>query len=273
MSVGKDYYMRDAKIYFVTHPMKEPPYRSDLPGTRICIPWNTTTAHRRKCIKRHGCYLKDGKRTESDLYFWGEYEAPSDCIITGWSRPKAIHDVLHPVRGTTPVLTNAQNTDPYVFGEHFKNICCGITNRKYQRGDIIIFGCTDDRSFWFDTVLVIDGPVPINYLRNHTQYFKASIEPLNEAYKHAGILDKDGNIKKKDFFFKGQSHLENNNLFSFVPCKLEASSALDELPCLDLKKFGTTNHCAITYSDKRWEMIREAVEDKDWCFGVYIEKV
>ena len=273
MSVGEDYQMREPKIYFVTHPMKEPPYKSAPAGTRISIPWNTTTKHRRKCIKRHGCYLKDGNRIESDLYFWGEYEAPSDCVLTGWSCPKAIHDVLHPVRGTAPVLTNAQNTDPYVFGEHFKNICCGIRNRKYQHGDVVIFGCTDNKSFWFDTVLVIDKPVPINYLRTHTQYYKASIEPLNEAYKHAGILDKDGNIKKKDFFFKGQSHLEKNKLYSFVPCKLEASPQLKDIPCLDLKKFGTTNHRAVTYTKERWKMICEAVEKRKWQFGVYIEKV
>ncbi len=175
MSVGEDYHMREPKIYFVTHPMKEPPYKSAPAGTRISIPWNTTTKHRRKCIKRHGCYLKDGNRIESDLYFWGEYEA--------------------------------------------------------------------------------------------------SIEPLNEAYKHAGILDKDGNIKKKDFFFKGQSHLENNNLYSFVPCKLDASPQLKDIPCLDLKKFGTTNHRAVTYTKERWNMICKAVEKRKWQFGVYIEKV
>jgi hypothetical protein len=261
--------MKKPRIFFVSHPHNEPGYRASNPGARISVAWNTTTKHHRKLIKRYGQYLKNGVLSEADLYFWGEYEAPSDCVLMNQkAAPKAIHDVLHPVRGSVPVLTNAQNTDPYVFGEHFKNICCGIKNKKYQNGDVIIFGHRNGDAFMFDTVLVVDRKAPINHLRTRTQYYKVSIEPLNQAYKTAN--KPKGPV---EYYYKGTSFLEDQKVFSFIPCTLDFPTN-KSMPSLNLVRFGSTAHAAaVTFTEERWRMILNAVISLGWEIGTYIEKV
>ena len=242
--------------------MNEPRCGRAITGSRITIPWNTTKHHRRKFMKRHGRYLDSFHLTEDDLYFWGEYEAHSDCLIINKGKaPMAVHDVLHPVRGSVPVLSNALNTDPYVFGEYFKNICCGIPKRKkeeefYKHGDVIIFGNRKKGLFFFDTVFVVDRRITINYYLNKTQYYKVSIEPYN--------LVRENEVK---YYYQGVSYIENSEFYSFVPCSLEYTNK--ELPYVDPKVFGSHRK----RTNDNWQKILDAVKAAGWKIGVHIDKI
>lgn len=245
--------------------MNEPRYGWAKNGYRYPIRWLITNSHHRKFMMRKGEYLDGDKIINVDLYFWGEYEAHSDCEIKDLnSTPQAVHDVLHPVRGTTPLLTNAKNTDPYVFGNHFKNICCGIPKEKkekenkkeYKKGDVVLFGYKEDDFFYFDTVFVVDKKVDIDYSRTTTQYYKASIEPYN--------MDRKEPVK---YYYQGVSYSENKECFSFVPCSLDYTTK--NLPCVNYKDFMA--HREI--NQKRWKIILEAVKKAGWHRGIYFDKI
>lgn len=258
-----------AKLYFVVHPVKEPPYGRAKRGERIPVRWNIRKPHRRKYMKRHGRYLDGNHLTENDLYFWGEYEAHSDCVLFDEvNAPKAVHDVLYPVRGTDPIPKNALNTDPYVFGNHFKNICCGIRKKnQYSPGDIIVFGRIIDVFFEFDTVFVVEKEVEIDPLRNTTQYYKACIEPLlNQG-------------KSVSYYYQGLPYSNIDHPFSFVPCTLNYSQK--DRPKLKLATFGSNVYMqgfqakaqTVEFDPKLWPIILKAVKTAGWKIGVHIDKI
>lgn len=243
--------------------MDEPRYGWAEIGERIPVRWTIRKPHRRKFMKRHGRYLDGDNLTEDDLYFWGEYEAHSDCVfVNKENAPKAVHDVLHPVRGSVPVLSNALNTDPYVFGNHFKNICCGIPKggdeekEVYKHGDVIIFGNRKKGLFFFDTVFVVDRRIRIDYYLNKTQYYKLSIEPAN--------LDRENEVK---YYYQGVSYINNREFYSFVPCSLEYTN--NKLPNVDPKVFGPHRE----RTKDNWQKILDAVEAAGWEIGVHIDKI
>ena len=249
--------------------MDEPRYGWAEIGERIPVRWTIRKPHRRKFMKRHGRYLDGDNLTEDDLYFWGEYEAHSDCVLVNKENaPKAVHDVLHPVRGSVPVLSNALNTDPYVFGNHFKNICCGIRKlNQYSLGDIVVFGSINDIYFEFDTVFVVEKKIEINHLRNTTQYYKACIEPLLRQGKSVS------------YYYQGLPYSGiDNPPFSFVPCSLNYSQ---KKPKLELADFGSKVYMqgfqakaqAVDYDPKYWQKILDAVEAVDWKIGIHIDKI
>ncbi len=261
------------RIFVISHKIKEPSYGRKKIGARVVIPWNTSYNHHRKFIKRLGEYLNGNKAVMKELYFWAEYEPQSTCTIINSVSPKAIHDCLCPVRKTT-VPPNALNTDPYVFGNHFKNICCRIMKVHYQPGDVLLFGeikkSNNSYTMELDTVLVIKEDVPIIPFLNTTQYYKASIEPLH---------------RKKVFFYRGENYATNNKYYSFVPCLLEypPTSSLVTLPAplLDLTSVGFdvkrgwygSVAKAIPFSDERWNKITDTVIKQGWQIGTYIEKI
>lgn len=260
------------KIYFVVHPMNEPKYGRKFGPVHVS--WNTSKKHCRKYIKRNGKYLEADKTAvlEDNVYFWGEYEPDSDATFKYRSSPRAFHHKLYPVRGLVRIPKNATNTDPYVFSNHFKNICCGIRGKienAYQTGDIVIFGkIVEEHYFWFDTVFVVRNLEPIDYTRNTTQYFNASIKPYNEA---------NGCMAR--YFYKGVSFFENNQHYSFVPCSFEEHP--DKKPRIDLLAFGTTTYYQgfskrvrpVTFQMERWKMILKAVKDAGWNIGIQLDKI
>ena len=250
-----------ATFYFVEHPMKEPRYGRAANGERIPVRWAIRQPHHRKFMMRQGEYLDGSNLKYEKFYFWGEYEAHSDCIIKNITNtPIAIHDVLHPVRGTAPLLTNALNTDPYVFGNHFKNICCGIRNGKYEHGDVVLFGYKEGNCFYFDTVFVVDRKRYIDYLHQTTQYYKASIEPLNRDRKNA-----EPSLPRVEYYFQGISYYENREYYSFVPCTLDYTT--QQLPSVpqDFRKKVVTK--------ERWDKILLAVYEAGWLQGVHVDKI
>ena len=261
-----------SNVYIVNHPHDEPSYGRSPIGTRLSIGWNTSNRHKRKFIKRSGNYLNGSTVHNADIYFWGEYEASSECTVVSKNRPKAIHDVLIPARGVSPIPTSALNTDPYVFGNHFKHICCGMRKNggKYQPGDVILFGKvsydnTLKKHFMFlDTVFVVKDIVKVNMALNNTQYYKAGIEPIYGKY---------------DIFYRGVTYSPEEKYFSFVPCKTDYSQG--QLPKIDLtslsftinKQFNSWRAIPINLTNSVWNTIINEVLKSGWKLGIHIDKI
>ena len=254
------------KVFVCSHPHTEPPYGRKAIGTPISIPWNTSNNHWRKFIYRSGQYLENGSLKSGKIYFWGEYEPGSRGRIISRTTPKAVHDELIPVRGCMTIPVDALNTDPYVFGDHFKYICCRIGNTKHIPGDMILFGhFASTTLFRIDTVIVIKEMVKIDPKRNTSQYYKASIEPLkiNEGY-----------------FYKDYNHSENK-YFSFVPCLvLPSLSSVPQMPSIDLTSYGFQIKkswygyvaASIPFSHGIWQKLIKDVT-KNWLIGTHIDMV
>lgn len=257
------------KVFVCSHPHTEPPYRRKAIGTPISIPWNTSTSHWRKFISRSGQYIRSNGTLQSDtIFFWGEYEPGSSEHIINTMKPRAVHDKLTPVRGSTPMPSGALNTDPYVFGNHFKYICCRIGNTKYIPGDVILFGHFDSNTLLFDldTVIVIKEMIKIDPKRNTSQYYKASIEPLKI---------------KEGYFYKGYNHSENK-YFSFIPCLIQPDlSKVPRLPSIDLTSYGfhikkswySYVAASIPFSGAIWQQLIKDVTRQKWLIGTHVDKI
>lgn len=259
-------------IYLIFHPLSEPSYGRVTPkkiGKMFISPWNTSSSHHRKFIKRHGQYLESGILHDADLFFWGEYEPQSTYKLLYSTPPKAVHGCLCPVRHSS-VPPKALNTDPYVFGNHFKFICCRRGRTKYQQGDVLLFGNIEDPShFLLDTVLVIKEEVRIDPRLNTTQYYKASIEPMGKPLKY-------------NTFYRGESYAPEKQYYSYVPCLLDFSvQPHPRMPQIDLCNLGFKVHkncygwtaAAIPLTPKRWKDIQKDVLSLGWLIGTYIDKI
>lgn len=213
--------------------------------------------HKRKFMKCIGSVIdQDLKCRESDLYFWGEWEPTSsaeslDRTADGHALPKYLQ---YPVlilnsngKPTTPwhasvkctqtinsVQTKGkralcQNTDPYVFSDHFLYSCCRQL-RKNKRtklqdllsGSIILFGSsfdtkTDDPLFAVDTVFVV-GEARKYYPKTVQQDLHGFVP--DEYYTIMGFQKWP---KRAPFTcYQGVSYKERpEGPFSFVPCKTE----------------------------------------------------
>lgn len=99
---------------------------------------------------------------QGDLVFWGEWEPESKVekidnpVKDG---PKFIHRPYYVVPRS---FVGLQNTDPFVFGEHFHYTFCQQPSRKglrhLSRGSVIAFGsCAGRKVFVLDTIFVVDS--------------------------------------------------------------------------------------------------------------------
>ena len=271
---------RPPKIFLAIHPLDEPSYRRKTSG-KVTVPWNTSTGHRRKFIGRKGQYLSSNVPAEAKLYFWGEYEPETEATIISRYRPRAVHDVLKPVRGMSPIPSGAQNTDPYVFGEHFKNVCCWTGRRRYVPGDMIMFGAVrryDSKRkvayFVLDTVIIVKDKPSVNHALNTTQFYKACIEPLGG---------------RKEYFYRGKNFKPGSKYYSYVPCLLDYSKLvalksrdpLDTAPIIDLTAMGFTvkwhgrywSAGSIPFTHARWQYVQDEIIRQGWNIGVHINKI
>jgi len=145
------------------------------PDDGDCKGWNTGR-HARKFIQNCGKYVDataPGGVREDDLVFWGEWE-PESTVSRRIAAPlpHGPHWVYQPYYGTPPKEW-AQNTDPFVFGDHFLYSNC-LQRTKFgptqmttlDRGSVILFGsCIGKTEFVVDTVFVVDRW--INYSLPH----------------------------------------------------------------------------------------------------------
>lgn len=151
------------------------------------FPWNNGD-HRRKFISAQGKYIekiKDKSGIDGTLYFWGEWEQPSIVTkiasdtdrMSGIDSPTYFHeprlgeldkncrDMYKRYNSMPNPKKGYQNTDPYVFGDHFYYSCCrqddnkGKQLKELKSGDLIIFYGGDKKEgkkkIRLDTVFVV----------------------------------------------------------------------------------------------------------------------
>lgn len=272
-----------ATIYFLNHPANEPGYHFRKIGSRNSFHWNTSGQHWRKFIKREGNYINNsGMLIKDELYFWGEYEPYSDSVYVQKKHPYAVHSNLKPVGSLPPRPYGALNTDPYVYG-CFRNICCRRRGKRYQSGDVLVFGTMDisSNTMEFDTIIVVDELIPISALNPNSQYHLASVKPLVNPPKD---------------YVEGLMYKEKKQYYSFVPClpaslinhvmgktKISHAASIFNKPKLSLGIFGTKvvlkspyigKACApIPFQPVHWNMIITAVHTCGLELGVEIKSI
>ena len=150
----------DATVFVVQFPH---PGAEHVLGDGSRMTWNTGR-HGRKFLRSPGRSVDpDGRTSEADLAFWGEWEAPSR-VVSRWPRAGQLPQELHvPVweRPATPSFR--QNTDPWVFGKAFRySNCRQLTYRQNPSalqaltpGSVIFFGSRLHGEFVLDTVFVV----------------------------------------------------------------------------------------------------------------------
>ncbi len=199
------------------------------PNMGICY-WNKETGHVRKFLKTKGKYLKNISNKndyEGELFFWGEWEPCSIFNkLKAYDRnvPNAIH---YPVLCCSTKGENCgQNTDPYVFGDHFHYAVCKqrgqLTN--LAKHSIILFGTEYpnykfkgkmQKVFALDTVFVVDSSIPAKDFEK----YKAN---YNAIYKQVTIskLNNYSTNESKYKLYNGLMYNESKEVFSFFPCKV-----------------------------------------------------
>lgn len=252
-------------IWFVSHPHVEPTYMiKDL------CPWNISGNHKRKLICSDGAhYLDNYKSTEKDgiIYFTGEWECCSffekNRHFKSGSTFKNVHE---PIFTELDSQSSILNTDPFVLGKKFYYVCCG-KNSKMNAGDIVIFGTTKKgfpNKLHVDTVLVLEGKV--NRFDNQQCFFPSG---YNEVTLSKVSLHED--------IWVGQMYEDDQDLFSFVPCKMDSNFSC---PIIEINYKGkylhggqATNHLSIPDESDFMDLYEKIIGDiisQNYKLGVYM---
>jgi hypothetical protein len=217
-------------------------------GNDTLIPWNNNITHRRKFILSEGKFLNSEGRVEpGELTFWGEWEAQSRLkkIIKGNQTPPKYLNLPY-INPTVPKRTH--NTDPNVFGEHFRYIICKQTFfhkilTNLEPNSIILFGSCIDEKFCLDTLFVVSNRIKkyqLNTIRNlfpeSNQYYHASVNPIYDDTHYNKNVDKEDSCRIDNqeaiyAFYESVSYEERSNfndIYSYVPCKIYDAEKLSK---------------------------------------------
>lgn len=220
--------MPKLKVQF-PHPGTQKPFKlgngyRNVNGT-IIREWNNDIGHYRKFLLNKGLYLdnkNDNNPKKNDLFLWGEWEGNSffnpinnpDYRIL----PNGVHKPFHSI-----VIRGGQNTDPYVYGNNFKYCVCKQTGNmcNLSQGSLILFGSVFPKleKFYIDTVFVVKDHNTAAHINTtgasgfSQTYREVTLEQLKE---YLGTPYEPTNKK----LYKSQTWWDNNEYFSFVPCKL-----------------------------------------------------
>ena len=208
-----------------------------------CVkPWNRS-AHKRNFIVSPGEAIVS-KGTESkrfrEISFWGEWE-PEAKIVGHFDiadspiTPRRLIAPLFPKDMPEPSGDNCcGNTDPFVFGEHFKYSNCrqnisGHPNRLqyFSAGSLILFGGIYRGDFWLDTVFVVKDKLKYkgcDCQNQEMQNFLGADYPFFHAATLKPIAASRDMQQRHYTLYRGQTWWENSDYFSFVPCDVNERS-------------------------------------------------
>ena len=194
--------------------------------------WNHDPRHYRKFIRNEGEYIKGiGEKPEkANLLFWGVWEGNSvfNLINNGKGSPKGIHEPFH-----STIIRGCENTDPYIYGEYFKYAICKQSGQLcyMDNGSLILFGTVypSKKAFFLDTVFVIGGYDSAQEVSetNCSNFSPTYREETLEQFEDDDYLKP--NTKSKLRLYHGITYDENNNYFSFVPCKIDQGKDFQRL--------------------------------------------
>ena len=209
-------------------------------GNNIIRVWSNDDAHFRKFIQNNGYYingLKDLNPSQTDLYFWGEWEGHSffnpfpkaDYRIL----PNGLHKPFH-----STVIKGIQNTDPYIYGKNFKYCVCKQEGEltRLVLDDLILFGTVMPslKKFYIDTVFIIKNHILSSsvQLTNGAGYSQIYIEEtLNQLDQYLKIPTNKNNNR----IYHSKTWWDDKEYFSFVPCKLSDDNIGFERLFIDLR--------------------------------------
>ncbi|MDY6113707.1 MAG: hypothetical protein SPI56_04000 [Alloprevotella sp.] len=303
-----------AQIVVFYHPGREYPVNG-APKFRETelMPWNARSFHRRKFLQAEGEFVaSDGQGVESSLLrFWGEWEPTSEmCRLVGDS-PRCLHipflkkddqskytpemgaaphcggDNAPKCNGKAKESKGLQNTDPFVFADHFFYGACQQNSKKgnptnmqsLEKGSIILFGSRLKGKFVLDTVFVVEDEHEYSpgSMATDLKGFAPDVYPY--------IMQMGGHDKWT--CYKGASFQEPfHQMYSFVPCrKCDGSEEQGfDRPVLDDADFKgccnkqilsdgqqTQNRKVTPVSDaeaqKIWEAVRNSIRRQGYLEG------
>jgi hypothetical protein len=250
---------------------------------RLIREWNKDKSHYRKFIRQEGEYIKAlGQQPSKDeLLFWGEWESNSYFETLNRWNPNGIHQPFHSLH-----IREHQNTDPYIYGEHFLYSVCKQRGRltQLEKGSVVLFGSSFKNGFVLDTVFVVGSfesvhEVAANEAANYSKtYREATLEQLGDTYFRP-------NPASKLRLYKGLMYAENQELFSYTPCKPFTEETKTGFPRVifpyhNLAGFQFSNNptgIKIISSNAEqtkeiWNYITQEVLKQGYCLGVKIKE-
>ena len=294
----------DNKLVYIVqfpHPYPESIVKNKSNKEIVSIEWNTDS-HGRKFVKHKGSYVArvgDNIKKEN-LYFWTEWEGPTEATLINKKhdelQAKYLHEVKRPLGyfkandelksscsslSKSVQLENFLNTDPCVFGRTFKYSNCrqgsSIKLRQMGKGSLILFGSTIKGNFYLDTVFVVDdGAQKYSLLRGGKEV------KCSDCYKELTL----NRLEMECVFYRGITYKnrDDTGMFSFVPAKTSREDSKRCEICFDSinQLLGTrgkrlnaksTRSATIIKSDthivkKVWKEVVRQVREKEFVLGV-----
>lgn len=280
----------------LNHPGSQKAFKKDdgyreLDDGSILRDWNHDETHYRKFLKNPGTYLEsltdtEAKRTKrDDLFFWGEWEGnsffrPLDGPTQGEKFPNGVHRPIHSTE-----IRGEQNTDPYVFGPCFKYAACKQYGQmeNLEPGSVTLFGSTfpSISAFYLDTIFVVDTHLSAPEVNRREAadlsktYREATLEQLEETY-----LGENPSVDKKLYF--GRTWWQDQELFSFVPCRVDPSEEgferlklkVDQPPLYLSKNSTGKSYIRKTSKNVRevWQYVAEKAIEQGFSLGIQFDE-
>jgi hypothetical protein len=190
--------------------------------------WNRDL-HRRKFLKSAGRYLADGDLHSGELEFWGEWEPESRVVKRYNERVEdGPHFLYEPYYVHNPDGRWKQNTDPFVFGDHFHYTGClqhtsrGETQlRHLAPGSVVLFGsCRQKSRFVVDTVLVVSERHVDHTRSDFMETLRPAVSDVYWAATGEVWYTGDAPTDRSHRLYFGAMYDEPvNGTFSFFPCR------------------------------------------------------
>jgi hypothetical protein len=249
------------------------------PGKEDVFRWNADK-HRRKFLRSPGAFVDvHDQRVETDIVFWGEWEAPSR-VVERWPASGSLPRFLHEPFWETPVGDGfRQNTDPWVFGERLRYSNCKQASQKNLRelrvGSLVLFGSSLGDDFVVDTVFVAADSFAFTT-------GKPAPEAAGECFATCTI-DALGTLDRapEDFRVHLGATFEQplHGMFSFMPC-LPADATQTRFPRPTIKHDrlnprskqspkGANDLIHLDEVRACWESVVEQVRHQDLELGVF----
>jgi len=206
--------------------------------------WDTDQhEHRRKFMRMSGGWRShaDEPTCEGEIVFWGEWEAASAVEpiterVSGG--PQWIHHPFYNGIDDAPLQGIRQNTDPFVFGDHFLYTYCRQPDNRHLRrlapGSLILFGSTFKRQFVLDTCFVVGARLP------HTRddYHETAAPHAPPMFRETTLDPMYQQMSKSCTLYLGATPdlPATNGTFSFVPCLPAAEGRTFARPAIKLER-------------------------------------
>ncbi|ELS01747.1 hypothetical protein Xen7305DRAFT_00014520 [Xenococcus sp. PCC 7305] len=274
-------------------------------GNRNHISWNTRKQHKRKFLKNPGKYLENNCSKDSDLVFWGEWEAQSDVIQNFDEIREGYPKYLYqPYYSITHNKKGLQNTDPLVFGNNFHYVFCYQDQfsqlKSLKRGSVILFGSQKSGKFILDTVfvvdkyyeLILDNNLSIEKIKSQVSlvYADVTLSQIININNTCNTGSNNNCTKGSVFRLYFGATVENlvDEMFSFFPCLPYKDNMIKgfKRPVIYIPevinhgknqgvKFtpSSTSSAKATIQDnyRNWQKVKEQVEAQKLKIGVYTE--